>query len=227
VIQVVTLVLALIVVLKRPRDPVALIGGLLLATIGVFKIVRPWRIAAVWRDLPPVIGALLWLPHVSDVAAGAIFFTFVASFPRRMIRSFGVWLLLWLPMAIALVKPLQFAIDMVYAPDRATGSAYQGQIVTVVTALYVAAAIAALTINYSKLTDVNERRRQGSGDRRRRRPRARFHRRRRVLAAVEYQRGGIDLRLARHRDRHAEPAVLVAGQMVSGTADSRSRRERG
>jgi tRNA A-37 threonylcarbamoyl transferase component Bud32 len=158
-IQSITLVLALIIVLKRPADPVARIGALLLATIGVFKIVLPWRIAAVWRDLPAVVGALFWLPHASDVAAGAMFFTFFASFPRRIIRSFGVWVLLWLPMAIALVKPLQYALDMVYAPERATGGPYQGQMLTAVTAFYIAAAIAALTINYAKLTDVNERRR--------------------------------------------------------------------
>jgi hypothetical protein len=77
-IQFVTLALALVIVLKRPADPVARVGALLLATIGVFKIVLPSRIAAVWHGLPAAVGALFWLPHVSDVAAGAIF-TFFAT----------------------------------------------------------------------------------------------------------------------------------------------------
>ena len=158
-IQFVTLVLALIIVLKRPHDPVAIVGGLLLATIGVFKIVLPSRIAAVWRDLPAAAGALFWLPHASDVAAGAMFFTFFATFPRRMVRSPAVWALLWLPMAIALVGPLRYAVELVHAPVKATAGIYQGPVLTVVTALYIVAALAALTINYSRLTDVNERRR--------------------------------------------------------------------
>jgi tRNA A-37 threonylcarbamoyl transferase component Bud32 len=158
-VQAVALILALVIVLKRPDDAVARVGAWLLATIGVFKIVLPGRIAAVWRDLPAAVSALFWLPHVSDVAAAAVFFTFFASFPRKIFRSAGDWLVLWLPMAIALVRPLQFAFQMVYAPEKATGRAYQGQVLTAVTAFYIIAALTALTANYRRLTDVNERRR--------------------------------------------------------------------
>jgi len=158
-VQLITLILATVIVLKRPDDAVARIGAWLLVTIGVFKIVLPYRIAAVWRDVPAPVSTLFWLPHASDVAAAAVFFTFFASFPRKMIRSAGVWLLLWLPMAIAAVKPLQFAFQMVYAPEKATGPAYQGQVLTAVTAFYIVAALTALSANYRRLTDVNERRR--------------------------------------------------------------------
>ena len=158
-IQLVTLVLALEIVVKRPDDGVARLGAWLLATIGVFKIVLPGRIAAVWRDLPAPVGALFWLPHASDVCAAAVLFTFFASFPRRMINSTVVWVLLWVPMAIAVAKPLQFAFDVVYAPERATGDANQGQLLTIVTGLYIVAALTALTMNYRRLTEVNERRR--------------------------------------------------------------------
>ncbi len=158
-IQAVALVLALVIVVKRPDDAVARTGAWLLATIGVFKIVLPGRIAAVWRDLPPLAGVLFWVPHASDVAAAAVFFTFFALFPRKMIRSPGVWVLLWMPMALALVNPLWFAFQIVYAPERAIGAAHQGQIVTAVTAAYIFAALTALTMNYRQLTDVNERRR--------------------------------------------------------------------
>jgi hypothetical protein len=82
-VQLVALILALVIVLKRPDDAVARAGAWLLATVGVFKIVLPGRIAAVWRDLPVAVSALFWLPHVSDVAAAAVFFTFFASFPRK------------------------------------------------------------------------------------------------------------------------------------------------
>jgi eukaryotic-like serine/threonine-protein kinase len=158
-VQLLALVLALVIVLKRPDDAVARMGAWVLATVGVFKIVLPGRIGAVWRQLPPLVGALLWIPHVSDFAVAAVLFTFFVSFPRRSIRSPWVWAALWTPMALALIRPVQYAFDVLYAPGRATPFAYQGQILTLATAVYTVGGLTALTVNYRRLTDVNERRR--------------------------------------------------------------------
>jgi len=158
-VQGLALALALFIVLKRPDDAVARMGAWVLATVGVFKIVLPGRIGAVWQSLPAPVAALLWIPHVSDLAVAAVLFTFFASFPRRMIRSTAAWVALWTPMVLALVGPVRYAFDMLYAPIRATPFAYQGQILTIATAAYTVGGLTALTVNYRRLTDVNERRR--------------------------------------------------------------------
>ena len=51
--QLVTLLLALLVVTKRSRDSRAVVGAAFLATIGVFSLTLPYRFASIWRALPP------------------------------------------------------------------------------------------------------------------------------------------------------------------------------
>src|SRR3954463_10800200 len=59
-VQFLALALALVIVLKRPDDAMARTGAWALATVGVFKIVPPARLGAVWRELPVLASALLW-----------------------------------------------------------------------------------------------------------------------------------------------------------------------
>jgi hypothetical protein len=96
-----------------------------LATLALSTFVPPYRIAAVWRDLPVSLGAVMWAPYVSGLAVAAVLFTFFASFPRRMVHSTGVWVALWLPMAVALVLPVREAMLMVYR-DHAPKSRITG-----------------------------------------------------------------------------------------------------
>ena len=56
-VQCVALVVAVVIVLKRPDDRVALLGAWALATAAVYTIVPPARFAAVWRVLPIGLGA--------------------------------------------------------------------------------------------------------------------------------------------------------------------------
>ncbi len=159
-VQFIALALALVVVLRRPDDLVARLGAWVLASIGVFDIVLPTRLAAVWRGLPLPVGLFLWVPHVSaDYAVGAVLFTFFASFPRQAIRSPRAWGALWIPMALALLLSARYALYTVYAPARADAFLYQAPVLTVVTAAYALAGLIALFMNYRRLTDVNERRR--------------------------------------------------------------------
>lgn len=158
-VQFLALALALVIVVKRPDDAIARTGAWALATVGVFKIVPPGRVGAVWRELPVAASALLWIPHLSDLVVGAVLFTFFASFPRRMFRSPIVWLALWAPMAIAIIRPVQYAFATIYSPMTATPMAYQGQLLTLTTAAYVIGGLTALTVNYRRLTDVTEQRR--------------------------------------------------------------------
>jgi hypothetical protein len=78
VIQLVTLLLALMVAIKRSRDSTAIVGSAFLATIGVFSLTLPYRFASVWRALPPSASLLLWIPFMSSVAIAAWGFSFFA-----------------------------------------------------------------------------------------------------------------------------------------------------
>src|ERR1700687_373082 len=55
----VTLLVAVLVAVKRPRDSTALVGSAFLATIGVFSVTLPYRLSLVWRALPPIARAAL------------------------------------------------------------------------------------------------------------------------------------------------------------------------
>src|SRR5262245_8486788 len=83
VVQLVALIAALIVALKRPRDATALVGAAFLATVGVFSVTLPYRFASVWRSLPVTLSAPLWLPFISSAAIAAWTLTFFETFPRR------------------------------------------------------------------------------------------------------------------------------------------------
>jgi hypothetical protein len=102
-VQSLALFLALLIVLKRPDDRLAWLGAWVLATVAVFTIVPPCRIAAVWRGLPSPLAALMWVPYLSSHAAAAVLFTFFAYFPRRYIRSVRLAIVAWLPMVVVLI----------------------------------------------------------------------------------------------------------------------------
>src|SRR5262249_23672848 len=74
VIMLVTLLFGVAIAWIRPRDSAALIGGLLLASAGVFSISLPNGIATVWRALPGFAGWTLWLPFLCANGIGAIAF---------------------------------------------------------------------------------------------------------------------------------------------------------
>ena len=83
----VTLLLGIVVAWSRPTDCVALLGALLLAVAGVFSLTFPYRIAAVWRGLPAVMGWPLWLPFLTSFGIGAVGFVFFSVFPNRPDRA--------------------------------------------------------------------------------------------------------------------------------------------
>src|SRR4051812_2197103 len=158
VIQLVALILATVVVVRRPTDPVALLGAWALFTAAVYVIVLPYRFASVWRELPVALGALVWPPFVCGQAAAAVLCTLFLSFPRRTIRSPLVWAVVWTPMAIALVGPIRDAWRLT---SRAADVMHPTlrHVPFGVTVGYLVVGLAVLVRNYWQLTDVNERRR--------------------------------------------------------------------
>jgi eukaryotic-like serine/threonine-protein kinase len=157
--QLFTLVLALVISFKRPRDRVARLGAWLLASAGVFSVVLPYRVAAVWRALPLPVGALLWFPFVSSVVVPALLFTFFQVFPRERRRSAIAWAVAWTPMLGVLLPRSTRMFRVVYLPDRMSVGPGVVLPLILVSLGYTAASVIWLILDYRHLADTNERRR--------------------------------------------------------------------
>src|SRR5262245_29230383 len=158
-VQLIALMLALTVALRRPYDPAARVGAWTLATIAVYSITWQYQMGTIWRGLPMPIGLVLWIPFTSSLAIAAVVFTFFATFPRPLIRSRLGWLVVWLPVAIVVALQLQFALQVVYQPDRMDPFVDWTSVSAAVVLAYTVASIAVVVIGYRRLTDVTERRR--------------------------------------------------------------------
>jgi tRNA A-37 threonylcarbamoyl transferase component Bud32 len=158
-VQLVTLLLACFLLVRRPRDRNASLGAWLLATIGVFSVTLPYGIAETWRSLPRALGLLLFAPYVMSVAIGAVAFTFFASFPRPVIRGAGRWAAVWTPMIAVLSWHVWYGWHLIYRPERVHLVPDWSLVVVAVSVGYGIALIAALMTSYRSLRDVNDRRR--------------------------------------------------------------------
>jgi len=155
---------ALFITFARPFDRLARMGALALATlsIGLYSTLLPPGYAVIWRDLPQIMGALLWIPHVCVYLFGPIGLTFFALFPRPLFRARWPWAIIWLPALLFVPFNLYSNSLVVYFPARAYLSAPPDWVRRVQFCLYAAyglADVAALATNYVRLTDTNERRR--------------------------------------------------------------------
>lgn len=158
-VQCAALVMAVLIVLKRPDDPVALLGAWALATTAVYTIVAPARIAAIVRSLPAALQVCVLIPFVTSQLAPAVLFTFFSSFPRKLIHSTRAWALAWAPMVLVTIQPIGLAWLTVQNPTNATTIRPPGDPIVAATAVYVVAGLCALVLNYRRLADPNERRR--------------------------------------------------------------------
>jgi hypothetical protein len=155
-----TLILGAVIAWKRPRDQVALVAAGLLASAGVFSLTLPYRIAAIWRDLPPVVGAVLWIPFLSTACVGAWLFAFFIVFPYRRTRTPWIWPAALGPMAMALAPYAVESWRAVYQPDNLRRMALWPYVTAlVVNVTYIGASLIMVVLKYRSLADVNERRR--------------------------------------------------------------------
>lgn len=159
--QLIMLALACFVAFARPRDGVALMGGLVFAILAVTDTQQPTGSAAAWRTLPAIIGALLWIPVLGQTLANPFLFTFCATFPRKLIQARWIWALIWTPAIVSSAVFVHFGYYVVYDPDHAIGLLQDRtmEALTVPHFGYFIGAIVAMAANYRRLSDINERRR--------------------------------------------------------------------
>ncbi len=108
--RLITLILALVIGFRRPKDPVALVGALFLATVAIAAYGLPHGLASTWRHVPVPLAGLLWIPFISQPAVGALLFTFFAVVPRPLFRARWAWVLIWTPQLIFLPLSISYAI---------------------------------------------------------------------------------------------------------------------
>ena len=154
-----TLLLAVFIAFRRPRDPVALLGALLLASLSVFSVVWQYRIGSVWLSLPAAVGILLWVPSLLAWTIGCQLCAFYILFPTGRARPAWFWPAVVAPMAVAIGLHAPSQVALVYAPETATPPGWRAALLIAVNAAYIVVGLVALFRTYFRLTDVNEKRR--------------------------------------------------------------------
>ena len=155
---------AMFIAFKRPRDTLARLGALALATlsVGLYFTIVPPGYTAIWRDLPMAAGALLWIPNLCVYLVGPIVLTFFASFPRPLFRARWPWAVVWLPALLFVPVLARDTYHIVYEPAQDFASLSPDSTLFAGLALfgvYGVASVTALAVNYARLTDLTERRR--------------------------------------------------------------------
>ena len=158
--QFITLIFALIIAFSRPYDRIARVGAWFLATLATLSFLLPYGMAVTWRQLPLLLGWLLWIPLVSTLAFAPLGFTFFAIFPQRLFRSRWVWLCVWTPILITLPLVARYWYLIVYHPEIAQKLPdWMSAPSIFIVPVYVVAGCIALIINYRRLDNERERRR--------------------------------------------------------------------
>jgi phosphoserine phosphatase RsbU/P len=156
--QFITLIFALIIAFSRPYDRIARVGAWFLATLATLSFLLPYGMAVLWRQLPMLLGGLLWIPLVSTLAFAPLGFTFFAIFPRQLFRARWAWLSVWTPILLTLPLVAQYWYLIVYQPERAQGlPEWMSALSTFIVPVYVVAGCIALIVNYRRLENARER----------------------------------------------------------------------
>jgi hypothetical protein len=158
-VQLVTLLLAILVVWRRPDDRTAVIGAWLLGSIAVFSISLPYGFAASWQGLPTVVTLLLALPLASSLAIGPIMLTFLARFPRPLLHSPLAYGAIWLPALPMLLLQLATVRALAYETTPPVIPGSWNSLLTLTPALYAIAAVVGIALAHYHETDLTARRR--------------------------------------------------------------------
>lgn len=159
--QLVMLSLAFLIAFSRPRDLVACLGALFLATVAIGQEAPAFGSVAMLRDFPLLLEVLMWIPGVFFILLFPIFFTFCAMFPRKLFRARWLWIVLLAPGILGALPLVHYAFRITYQPERVTGLLpdwIMGVWIVLVLA-YTLSGLAAMIANYRRLEEVNQKRR--------------------------------------------------------------------
>ena len=151
------LLLAFFVAFHRPRDPIALLGALLLALLFSPGFVMGY--SALCRQLPFLLGVLVWWPLMGGFFSPPLFFSFCAIFPRKLFRARWIWVVTLAPSLLFVFVSVSFFYMTFFNAHHAGGSPdLVPRIGGSLLLAYILAGLFALVLNYRRL-DANEKRR--------------------------------------------------------------------
>ena len=174
--ELVTFALALVIALRRPHDPVALVGALWLAALSITGLAPiavadphvpslPPGASAVWRSFPAWLTPPLWVGTTAFLLGPNLSVVFLSLFPRpvfRTRRAWWFWGVMWAPLVTVGIPGLLLCqYYSVYDPAHAAVGipGWLTPFVGVGVMAALGAALTLLVINYRRLVDPNERRR--------------------------------------------------------------------
>jgi tRNA A-37 threonylcarbamoyl transferase component Bud32 len=152
-------VLGLFIGFRRPGDLAARVGAWFIATASIaFGLPNGW--AVLWRQMPVVVQAFLWIPEVSRFVMEGIFVSLFAIFPRRLFRARWPWFVIWIPVLSTLPWRV-LEINSIIHRRGHTPSVPQWLLhaMDLRTTLYLMAGVVLLAVSYRRLANLNERRR--------------------------------------------------------------------
>jgi hypothetical protein len=158
-VQGLVLLIAVCLVSTHPFDRRAQLGALFLAVVGTAPAFPHEEMRAVWRSLPRVAGALLWIPQVAHLMAMPLLYSFYSLLPRALLHKTWQWILVWVPAVALSPWPLNGLYHRVYHPpylrDLPRWYLFAAGLCILI---YGFGGLAALFCNFRKLRSPSERR---------------------------------------------------------------------
>jgi hypothetical protein len=159
-VQGLLLLLCLLVVFRGPGTPAASLAVWFLAALGTAPLFPEPEMTAVWRDLPLVVSAFLWVPQASHFLLLPLSFTFFAVLPRPVFQRPWLWAAVWAPFVPLFAWLARYTWKEIYQPPQFTDlPRWLAFVAGLVILAYGAGAVAALLVNYRRLADPDARRR--------------------------------------------------------------------
>lgn len=156
--QFAALLLAVLVGVRRPGDPVARLGVWVLAAVGVSTFVLPVGFAQYWRTVPLVVRWVLWGPYVTAITASVAFFLFCGRFPTPLLRA-RTLAVSSVP-AVGMVAWHAWYGYVVIVEQALTPIGYDASALVVATVVaYAASALGVLAWQYGRVRDASAKRR--------------------------------------------------------------------
>jgi eukaryotic-like serine/threonine-protein kinase len=174
--QLVTLGLGVLIAVRRPRDPVALVGACFLAALAVTDVVPLTAVdphapsptngaLAIWRGLPAWLTPPLWIGATVFLMGPVLQVVFYGLFPRPLLvtrRAWLLWSLTWAPsVVVGVPRLLRTFYFGVYNPGQGARNlaAWTTAFVGAGVLAALATAVTLLVLNYRRSGDATERRR--------------------------------------------------------------------
>lgn len=143
----------------RPRHVLARIGALFLAIYASADLVLYDGLNSLYRHSPFWFQVLLWIANIFINLGWGVWFTFFALFPRPSFHSRSVWVLIWIPPALASLLVNYQVWHLIYTPEHMIPSSWITPVLAACWITYLVASFVMLAIKYRRLKAETEKRR--------------------------------------------------------------------